>query len=768
MTHLQLRLRVLGLCLRKKLFHEDIRGVFGFQSSSWPAHYKITQIAREEVSSEVRLMQALLPTTMSKHLGVGFASQPPYRFLRESAAHLLEMSWVQFLRGLKTRMAQHPKLQLEPPSNISKVKLSQATEAFLSQGPKFAPELPVSRVDNLAAVHEVASKIPEANRQDFVSAGSRTVRFHGGGSTTGNMARTVIEEFRQADLGLLEADKEGIFVVLDRDQLDQKTSAALCKNFRPLRARPSGSLRSEAKALCDSLNLPSLKSLISLPSQQYLSIFFSAKTHKPDIPHRSIISEKGCWQRPLALFLQKQLSVLDLPHPFRIDNSSALIKPLEELHSAQNTVAVFSLDIVDMYYSLDNPTMLCFISEAIHLHGAVRFQNSAGISVSGFLDLVDLYLRSTLEEHEGRIFAQKTGVCIGSCLAPILSEIYLFFVDRRVSEALTTLAQGTSVFRYVDDYLIVHQATSDPKNIEQIFSDNSFGLKFTSEAPTQNGLQFLDLRLHPSDSGICWSFQQRSCKPVLPFHSNHSKNVKSGIVHNLLTSSRSKSCSHLISTSCSLQLTRLVKACYPKDLLETRLKRIMAAQASGTQPKSRPRASRFACIPYVHNVSHRIKSLALRHDTQVFFSCRLRLSSLCRKVNNPTAPKPCPKKHATKFVPCRQASVYSIPLGCGAQYIGQTGRCLNDRLREHANEVQQAASNPSLHSQHPIAQHVGSCPSCEPVFSATTTVGTHRSRYGREIIEAFAMRHSPQNIGSPSLCLSDADVSFLRPELRQT
>ncbi|KAG0427607.1 hypothetical protein HPB47_025359 [Ixodes persulcatus] len=63
---------------------------------------------------------------------------------------------------------------------------------------------------------------------------------------------------------------------------------------------------------------------------------------------------------------------------------------------------------------------------------------------------------------------------------------------------------------------------------------------------------------------------------------------------------------------------------------------------------------------------------------------------------------------------------------------------------------------------------ISSCPSCEPEFSATTTVGRHRSRYGREIIEAFAMRHSPQNIGSPSLCLSDADVSFLRPEMRQT
>lgn len=107
--------------------------------------------------------------------------------------------------------------------------------------------------------------------------------------------------------------------------------------------------------------------------------------------------------------------------------------------------------------------VLFFVSETIHLHGEVRFQNSAGISVSRFLDLIDLYLRSTLVEHEGRVYAQKTGVCIGSCLAPIPSEINLLFMDRRVSEALAALGPGTSVFRCVDDYLIVHQGSSGSK-----------------------------------------------------------------------------------------------------------------------------------------------------------------------------------------------------------------------------------------------------------------------------------------------------------------
>lgn len=135
-------------------------------------------------------------------------------------------------------------------------------------------------------------------------------------------------------------------------------------------------------------------------------------------------------------------------------------------------------------------------------------------------------------------------------------------MDRRVSEALASFAPYTSAFRYADDYLIVHQAILDPQTIADSFSDNSFGQSSPSEAPTQEGLQFWDLRLTPSKSGICRSFQERSYKPVLPFQSNHSITVKSGNVQNLLTSSRSKSRPHLVSTSCFLHLTGLIKAGY--------------------------------------------------------------------------------------------------------------------------------------------------------------------------------------------------------------
>ncbi|KAG0428975.1 hypothetical protein HPB47_024085 [Ixodes persulcatus] len=59
--------------------------------------------------------------------------------------------------------------------------------------------------------------------------------------------------------------------------------------------------------------------------------------------------------------------------------------------------------------------------------------------------------------------------------------------------------------------------------------DLSGGLKFSREDPSDGELQFLDLRLNTNPNGLCWGFQQRSKKPVLPFGSNHSKTVKTGI-----------------------------------------------------------------------------------------------------------------------------------------------------------------------------------------------------------------------------------------------
>ncbi|KAG0415513.1 hypothetical protein HPB47_007322 [Ixodes persulcatus] len=92
--------------------------------------------------------------------------------------------------------------------------------------------------------------------------------------------------------------------------------------------------------------------------------------------------------------------------------------------------------------------------------------------------------------------------------------------------------------------------------------------------------------------------------------------------------------------------------------------------------------------------------------------------------------------------------------------------CLNDRVREHANEIKKAASDTSEISYHPIAKHTSECSEpCSADLPSTTRIGGHASRYGREIMEAFAMHHSQNNLGSPSIGLSRREINFLGPEL---
>ncbi|XP_042150147.1 uncharacterized protein LOC121838137 [Ixodes scapularis] len=81
-------------------------------------------------------------------------------------------------------------------------------------------------------------------------------------------------------------------------------------------------------------------------------------------------------------------------------------------------------------------------------------------------------------------------------------------------------------------------------------------------------------------------------------------------------------------------------------------------------------------------------------------------------------------------------------MSCGAEYIGQTGLCANDRLREHHREVEDAAP----HSQHPIDAQTREYGGCESDLAATTAL-----RVGRKIIQAFRNVTSPQIINTSSL-----------------
>lgn len=94
-------------------------------------------------------------------------------------------------------------LQLKPPVVLLDKQLSPDTVGLLSHGPKFALDLPASRVDQLTSVYKVAASNPEKDRQNFVGSAVHSVCAHLPPPHKSYVYSTV-EELRNAQLNLLE------------------------------------------------------------------------------------------------------------------------------------------------------------------------------------------------------------------------------------------------------------------------------------------------------------------------------------------------------------------------------------------------------------------------------------------------------------------------------------------------------------------------------------------------------------------------------------
>ena len=144
--------------------------------------------------------------------------------------------------------------------------------------------------------------------------------------------------------------------------------------------------------------------------------------------------------------------------------------------------------------------------------------------------------------------------------------------------------------------------------------------------------------------------------------------------------------------SFSQQTARLSQAGYPGELVVSvaeKLLRNVKASASNMPPASQERDKRkCVVIPYIHKVSYNIKKIAQKADVKVLFSAPAKLASVCKMTDpNCKEKKSCKKKHQARYVNCIEGVVYRIPLTCSRVYIGQTGRCINERLHEHAYNV---------------------------------------------------------------------------------
>ena len=273
-------------------------------------------------------------------------------------------------------------------------------------------------------------------------------------------------------------------------------------------------------------------------------------------------------------------------------------------------------------------------------------------------------------------------------------------------------------------------------------------LKFTLEKAENGILQFLDLRIHV-EGGLCWEYGKMAAKPVLSRNSCHAKSVKSGVVRSLISNALDKSCAHFMGYAVERQWSRLEDAGYDSVFI----KRQLELQQKAKQRPEKETKRHYAVIPYFHGISHNLKACAKKFGVDVAFKSDFKLNRL---TPFQTTQKVCPKAHRDKSVDCKEGVVYEIPLECGFKYVGQTARCVNDRLVEHKRNVKINAPNSE------IAKHISECNDCTAHWSQTDIIHRERNNTKRLIKETVRIKSIGNCISHASMQLGSSSKKFLK------
>ena len=241
-------------------------------------------------------------------------------------------------------------------------------------------------------------------------------------------------------------------------------------------------------------------------------------------------------------------------------------------------------------------------------------------------------------------------------------------------------------------------------------------------------LPFLDVLLAKEDDGLISTSVYR--KPThtdhyLHFSSHHPQSHKQSVVRTLYSRAASLSSSSLVRSTEEVHISEALQDNgYPREFINYNLRRPSNSQQIHqlTQP------SATVVLPYIQGQSESIRRILQQLDIRTIFKTTLTLRQILSHPKDPV-----PKRMQTGVI-------YKIPCSdCSQSYIGQTGRCLSLRLKEHQRAVRTLNTDTSALAEHVLSadHHID--------WDNTTILDHHLFTQHRCLMESWYI-HRDKNI----------------------
>ena len=303
--------------------------------------------------------------------------------------------------------------------------------------------------------------------------------------------------------------------------------------------------------------------------------------------------------------------------------------------------------------------------------------------------LLKFVLTTTYFRFRGEIYKQVFGCAMGSPVSPVVANLYMEHLETIIMQSSPLDLKPLLWKRYVDDILTIIKVDKVAEfNIFLNTADTTGSIKFTNEIEEDCSIPFLDILIHRnSESGAITTsvFRKKThTDQYLNFSSHHPCHQKLGVVRTLFDRKDS-----LVTKVDELEkedqhIRSALKNCnYP----EWSFKRVLLAKqkvnkSEKNRDSTREKSRGHVTLPYIQGVSEKMSRIMKSHGISCSHKPFQKLRDLL--VHPKDKLKPLEQSGVIYKVPCKQ---------CDSVYVGETGRVLSVRIKEHESEVSKVSNS---------------------------------------------------------------------------
>jgi hypothetical protein len=276
---------------------------------------------------------------------------------------------------------------------------------------------------------------------------------------------------------------------------------------------------------------------------------------------------------------------------------------------------------------------------------------------------------STYFKFDGQLYQQLKGTPMGSPISGFIAEV----VMQKLEQLVLPTIKPKLWIRYVDDTFVIMKRNAIQEAYDKL--NNTFeDIKFTMELEKNNTLPFLDVLVTRNTDGTlqtCVYRKKTHRDQILHYHSNHPMNHKKSCIQTLFRRAETHCSTDEAKRKEENYLFRIFQNNgYPRNFIRRSKKKRTSRQQE--QQQQQPQTNNRVVLPYVKNVSELTARLLQTHGITTAHKPNATLRKLISKPKDRTDGNN--KNNVIYQIDCEN---------CNKYYIGQTGRKLSTRIKEH-------------------------------------------------------------------------------------